>query len=84
MCGGGGGGGDSVCVCGGGGRGETVTVGDLLYLCYVFRALITSLVWCVDSARVLWASFCFRLLNCLHENIFCVKIGSTVSHFNVL
>ena len=33
----------------------------LLYLCYVFRVRINSL--CVDSARALWASFCFRLLS---------------------
>ena len=33
----------------------------LLYLCSVFRALeLTPL--CVDSARALWASFCFRFL----------------------
>ena len=33
-----------------------------LGLCDVFRALINSLV-CVDSARALWTSFCFRLFS---------------------
>ena len=32
----------------------------LLYLCYVFRVIRNSL--CVDSDRVLWVLFCFRLV----------------------
>ena len=34
----------------------------LLYLCYVFQTLNNLTPLCVDSARVLWASFCFRFL----------------------
>ena len=33
---------------------------SLSYLCYVFRALLTPL--CIDSARALRASFCFRFV----------------------
>ena len=40
----------------------------LLYLCYVFRTLeLTPL--CVDSARALWASSCFRFLVCLSHSL---------------
>ena len=35
----------------------------LLYLCYVFPAvLVLRISLCVDSARALWASFCFRFV----------------------